>query len=141
MINKKRMRLKPLQTLSKICISFFLAGCASGPIVTTCVSNPKANNFICKNPNWKTSINFKPSAVDNWIFLSAADENSALTACSNRTNASVSPCVFSASTLNFACFSEVSGKPFGLTYAQSENWIGVSAIDEQILLQYCASLK
>lgn len=134
--NLRLLRLLPM--LSLACIS---ACGPKGPIVTICDSNPKENNFICKNPNWKTSLNMSLTQVDGWIFLSAADEGSELTACINRTSAKVNVCVFSSQAMAFSCFNETNGLSSGLSFANSENMVGISSVDEQILLTYCESLK
>lgn len=120
-------------------LALFGMGCASGPLVTVCISNPVSQNFICHNQAQKKNITMKPAQVDGWIFMSAADESSFLNACKNKQTAKVNVCVFSASTLNYACFNEVSNNADGMTYAQSNNWIGLSAVDTQIVLNFCVN--
>lgn len=137
--NKRLPRLWLMRLISFISF-LLLAGCG-GLQVTDCISNPKANNFICYNGKNGKHLNMTPQQVDGFIFLSPADEGSMLTACQNRTTAKVNVCVFSASTLSFACFNEVSNLSGGMSFAQSENWIGVSAVDESLLLNYCFGLK
>lgn len=125
-----------------LALLIFGTGCGpKGPIITDCISNPKANNFICYNEKQQKKVSFAPSAVDNWIFVSAADEQSFLNACAKKQGGvKISVCVFAAATLNFACFNEVTGQSFGMTFQQSENWIGVSPVDEQLILEFCQSL-
>lgn len=121
---------------------FSLSGCGpKGPEITACTPQVSVQNFSCYNEaNGKASVVI-PKLVDNWIFTSASDDRSIQTACINGTGwPQITVCSFSASLMQYVCYSEVSKTSFTLSFSNSNGWIGVSAVDEQILLEFCESL-
>lgn len=132
-----------LRCLTSLFILGFLSSCgAKGPIVTDCVSNPRAQNFLCVNQGNNRKLIQSPAQVDNWVFFSAADVNLFLNSCVNRLGGvKVNPCIFSSVSLSYACINSTTGQGFGMKFEDSENWIGFSSVDLNLLLDYCASNK
>ncbi len=122
-------------------LALAIAGCGTkGPAITDCTPNPAKTNFKCFNQANGVESFVLPQKVDNWIFVSAADERSIQTACANSTGwPKVNVCSFDAKQMHYICFNEVDGKTSKVLFVDSEKsgFIGVSPVDEQILLEFC----
>lgn len=120
-------------------LSFAFTACANGPLITDCTTRPTTNDFKCENKSTNTISIGQPKDIDNWIFTSASDQNSIENACMNSNGwPKIIVCSFSASEMVFGCFNEITKQTTIITFANSNGLIGVSAIDEQILLNFCA---
>lgn len=124
--------------LSSLLLFSFLGCGHNGPLVTDCTPRPKNLDFLCKNESSGKELNMPPLAVDNWIFVSAADQLSMIKACSNKTGwPKMNVCSFSAAAMGYICWNEVTQKADTILFADSDGMIGVSPVDEQILLTFC----
>lgn len=127
----------------KLIFLLLLSACGNnGPLVTSCISNPKENNFNCYSEAAKKNLVKTIPDVDNWVFVSSADELSFLNSCAaHQGYVKVNVCIFNAGEIAFHCYDEVKNEADGMTFRQSQNYVGLSGEDEEALLNYCASLK
>lgn len=119
----------------------FITGCNdSGVIVTSCTPRVKEKDLSCYNEAAKMASIVPPSSADNWIFVSAADNRSIQVACMN-SNAwpKVTVCSLSAKIMQLVCYNEITQKTSVINFEDADGMIGYSPVDEQIILEFCAS--
>lgn len=121
-------------------MTLFIGCGAKGPAITDCTPRAANFDFKCFNEANGKASNVPASKLDNWIFVSAADERSILTACQKKMGwPKIKVCSFSAAQMKYVCFDEVSQSTSIVLFANSEGMIGVSPVDEQILLEFCST--
>lgn len=132
-----------MKFLALIILFFSLNGCGSkGLIITDCTPRPKEKNWLCSNPSNPNGVITPSDNIDNWICVSAADNLSLQKACMNKIDRpAVKVCAFSATAMAFTCFNEVDGQASGFPFSQSDGLICISAVDEQIALDFCRNLR
>lgn len=120
-------------------VVLIIYGCGpKGPSVTVCTPRAADQKFVCYNQNNKKQSIATPVSVDNWLFVSAADERSILTACQKSTGwPKVKVCSFSAGEMKFVCFNDLDGTMSSIAFQDANGFIGVSSVDMQILLEFC----
>lgn len=135
---KKYMRNTLFMVFLTLQMTLFMAACANGPKITDCTPRIPTKDFKCFNrANNKASI-VAASKLESWICTDAADELSIQKACDSSNNwPKINVCSFDPIQMHYICFSEVTNITSTVLFLDSNGFICVSPVDEQILLEYC----
>lgn len=112
--------------LTSILLTLFV-GCKSGPEVTGCVSDPKANGFQCGSKK-DNSIFIPYEKSTGLVCMSPLDIKDFLKGCRQHEIIQVSLCKLSMPTLSFHCISP-SSDVFSITLDESDNYFCMTETD------------
>lgn len=131
------MQLKPLLMLSIVSS----LGCG-GLKPTLCISDPKQNQLECYDYQKAETSTKSFAEVDNWLCENASDFQNVVEACkAHRAGPKVNECVVFSAEGQMHCFDETTQKFNLIEFADTENFVCVSAREKQNLLDYCKTIK
>lgn len=114
-------------------ISLVLSGCAHGPKVTVCTSDPSNGGFQTYDERTKKTGFLPYPQSAGLIAYSELDAQSLLNACAQKqAKPQVVRCISHPELNEFVCENSAS-----VPYVQSADYIGMTATDEKTLFDYC----
>lgn len=124
--------------LLMISASYSLTACGGKLKPDICISAPSEQKLHCYDYRTQTPHDRSWLEVDGWACLSPVDFQNVLNACKRAINGpQVNSCIISYSTLDLSCYNQASHTVNRVLFADSENYVCISPLDDKTMLDYC----